>query len=202
MGFNRIFEQLCFWMPKITRSWTNLLLIRILVNRLGHPDASLIRWIFDLHGVCNTTLIHNIKWSKSYAMSFRSRIYKVLIEQRFFLNQNFGFSLGNFESRLNSFRSIVFLKNQGNVWINQSGIKTFPMNVKNNQPGPKTFQDCLQYRYYTPCLTLDQDVTNASLSVITRSAEKKDIPITANQNKWTTYVFWYCALFCFIFFCY
>lgn len=67
-------------------------------------------------------------------MSFRSRIYKVLVEHRFFFNQNFGFSLGNFESRLNSFRSIVFLKNQGNVWINQSGIKTFPMNVKSNQP--------------------------------------------------------------------
>lgn len=79
-------------------------------------------------------------------MSFRSRIYKVLLEQRSVLNQNFGFALGNFESRLNSIRSNVFIKLQRMFLINRLGINTFPLNVKNIQPaGLNNFQVCFNF---------------------------------------------------------
>lgn len=78
-------------------------------------------------------MIHSIRWSKSHALSLRLRIYNVLLGLRSVLKQNFIFGIGNLESRLNSIRSDVLIKIQGNLRINQLGIKTFPLNFKNIQ---------------------------------------------------------------------
>lgn len=45
LDFNRIFNNKVFSMRKKTHSWTNLVLIRLLVNRHGHQDA----WFYMLN---------------------------------------------------------------------------------------------------------------------------------------------------------
>lgn len=99
-------------------------------------------------------------------MSFRSRIYKVLLEQRSVLHQNFGFALGNFESRLNSIRSNVFIKIQRMFLINRLGIKTFPLNVKNTQPaGLNNFQVCFNFLSRTSRSTWHTNIQSGFISI-------------------------------------
>lgn len=99
-------------------------------------------------------------------MSFRSRIYKVLLEQRSVLNQNFGFALGNFESRLNSIRSNVFIKLQRMFLINRLGINTFPLNVKNIQPaGLNNFQVCFNFLSRTSRSTWHTNIQSGFISI-------------------------------------